>query len=511
MNPKKLLALPAVVVTIALLLAGCGGGGTEAPADAEQTLTIGTALENDTFDPAQLTGGVKDHYWQAVYDTPLLRNVDTGELEPNLATEWSYDESGTVLTLKLRDDVSFTDGTPLTAEAVAQNALILRDAEASSSFMMADLVDAVALDDHTVEYTLSQPNPAFLGYLATIGGAIGNPAKIGTPEIATEPAGSGPYIYDADASTPGTTYVFTRNEDYWNPDAYPYDTIVMNVYVETAARVNALKSGQIQGALFDPSVVDELEASDLHLDRMSIDWQGLFIVDRNGVKTPAIADVRVRQAIAYAIDGDSILASVLNGEGVPTTQVFNPGDIGYVDELDDRYPFDPDKARELLAEAGYADGFELEIPQFDFASAAQPVIVQQLGEVGIQVKIAPIAPQDYLATVKGPNYSAFFMNLTSGDPWRNASKLFPVGATWNSFSVQDDTLDQLMHDAALASANDPEGYADYMAQISEYAVDNVLMVPLFRPNMIYATDGSFTAKYNPYSTLPELKDIVPAE
>src|SRR5207302_2748976 len=148
------------------------------------------------FGPAQLSGGQKDNYWQAVYDTLLKLNYQTMQPEPNVATKWSYNDDKTVLTMTLRDDVKFSDGTPLTADAVAKNAIALRDGKGPNGYMAASLADATAPDPTTVVYKFSAPDPAFLGYLTTTAGAVANPKAIGTPQIATTPSGSGPYVLD---------------------------------------------------------------------------------------------------------------------------------------------------------------------------------------------------------------------------------------------------------------------------------------------------------------------------
>jgi len=501
MKRSRLILALATAAVLALSLIGCAGSQSGAPSNV---LRLATAVDNDTFDPAQLAGGAKDNYWQAVYDTVLKLNYQTREPEPNLATQWSYNSEFTELTVKLRDDVFFSDGSKVTADAIKANAIALRDSAGSSAIMMANLVDVKVVDPTTAIYQLTAPDPAFLGYLTTVGGAIGNPKHLGSTDIATFPAGSGPYVLDRDRTVAGSNYVFVRNDQYWNKDDFPYDEITITPIVELSARVNALKSNQIDGAVFDPDARAELDASGMNVGAQAVDWRGLMLVDREGKKTPAMADVRVRQAINYALDKDSFLKNIQLGEGRATTQIFIPDDFGYVKALDNRYPYDPNKARQLLREAGYGGGFDLVMPAFDFRSGVQPVMVQQLADVGIRVKIEQVVPDQYNSVMKSGQYSAFWIQLTSGDAWRNVMKNLPADATWNGFKTETPELAGLIRAAQFAYGKDEE-YKAAMAKISEYIVENAYFAPWYRVNSLFATNDTFSYTFTPWATTPELR------
>jgi peptide/nickel transport system substrate-binding protein len=507
----KYLRSPVALATAALLalsLVGCAAGTDAGSGSQAATLRLAAAVDNDTFDPAQLSGGAKDNYWQAVYDTVLKLDYKSAKPEPNLATKWSYNEDQTELTVTLRPGVVFSDGTPLTAEALKANAVALRDKGGSSSIMMSHLADVKVVDDVTAIYQLREPDPAFLGYLTTVGGAISNPKNIGTKEIATVPAGSGPYVLDATRTVAGTNYVFTRNPKYWNKASFPYDEVTITPIVEASARVNAVKSGQVDGGVFDPDARAELKASGLHVDSNPVDWRGLMLVDREGKKTPALSDVRVRQAINYALDKNAFLKNIEFGEGTATGQIFIPGDLGYVKELDNRYPYDPAKAKELLAKAGYAGGFDLIMPAFDFRSGVQPVMIQQLASVGIRVKTEQVVPDQYNAVMKSGKYSAFWIQLTSGDAWRNVEKNLPAKATWNAFKTETPELTKLIK-AAQHAYGDDQAYAAAMAKISEYIVENAYFAPWYRINSLFVTDNKFDYTLSPWATTPELRTYRP--
>ncbi|MFF2246182.1 ABC transporter substrate-binding protein [Arthrobacter sp. NPDC058130] len=493
---------------LAMSLVGCGAGSTDTQGTTATELKLAVAVDNDTFDPAQLSGGAKDNYWQAVYDTVLKLNYETLKPEPNLATEWSYNSDKTELTVKLRDDVKFSDGSKLTAEALKVNALALRDNSGSSSIMMTHLADVQVVDEKTAVYKLKEADPAFVGYLTTMGGAIGNPKNVGTKDIATKPAGSGPYILDDSRTVAASQYVFKRNPAYWNTKSFPYDEIDLLPINEASARVNAVKSHQVNGGVYDPAARQELESSGLKVGSQAVDWRGLMLVDREGKMTPALSDVRVRQAINYALDRKSFLDNIELGQGVTTSQIFIPGNVGYVPELDNRYPFDPAKAKELLKEAGYADGFDLVLPAFDFRSGVQPVMVQQLADVGIRVKTQQVVPDQYNSVMKSGKFSAFWMQLTSGDAWRNVEKTLPAKATWNSFHTQSPELTALI-DKARAAYGDDKAYKDAMGAVSTYIVEQAYFAPWYRINSLFVTDNTFDFTYTPWATTPELRTYRP--
>ena len=163
-----------------------------------------------------------------MYDTLLHADPD-GTVKPWLATEWSYNADNTVLTMKLRDDVTFTDGTKFDASAAAQNLLRFRDGTSPQKGYLATLADAKAVDATTLELTLSAPNPSLLSFLTQNPGLQQSPATFGAADEKTNPVGTGPYVLDTKSTVVGSTYVFTKNPDYWAPEQQHYAKIVMNV------------------------------------------------------------------------------------------------------------------------------------------------------------------------------------------------------------------------------------------------------------------------------------------
>ncbi len=320
-------SLTAVSAASLLLLAACGGGSSSGSGGAgDDTLTLAAITPPSSFAIGEMAqSGPEDTYYQAVYDKLLTQDAD-GQPAAALATEWSYDETNTTLSLTLRDDVTFTDGAAFDADAVKANLDVARAATGEAGTALGSISSVEVVDATRVDLVLSRPDPGLLQSLARSSGYMASPEALTSPDLATNPVGSGPYVYDADASTAGSDYTFTRNEDHWAADAYPYDTVEVQYLDDTTAVLNGLRSGQIDGSTAQTNDLQEgAESADLTVTTYTSGGiEGIYLWDRAGALAPALADVRVRQAINHAIDRQSIIDVVKNGLGQPTVQVFGP-------------------------------------------------------------------------------------------------------------------------------------------------------------------------------------------
>jgi peptide/nickel transport system substrate-binding protein len=201
----------AATLALSLAAAGCGGSsGGGGAGGGSKTLTLGVIVPATTFKAADMNFANESPYGQAVYDTLLMADPN-GKVGPSLATEWKYNADRTVLTMKLRGDVTFTDGTKFNADAAAQNLVRFRDGASPNKSFLANLKDAKAVDETTVELTLTQPDPGLLNYLTQNAGMMGSPKAFGAADEKTKPVGSGPYILDTGATVIGSSYTFTKN------------------------------------------------------------------------------------------------------------------------------------------------------------------------------------------------------------------------------------------------------------------------------------------------------------
>jgi peptide/nickel transport system substrate-binding protein len=490
----------------ALALTGCTAGGADDSGGG--TLTLGLITPASSFSAQGANWANQSPYMQAVYDGLLRADVD-GTILPSLATEWSYNEDGTVLTLTLRDDVEFIDGTPFNAEAAALNLERFRDGTSPNASFLANLADAEAIDDTHVELTLSAPDPALLTYLTQNAGLQESPAAFDSPDIETVPVGSGPYILNVDETVVGNTYVFDKNPDYWNPDEQYYDKLVMNYYADNTSLLNAIQGGQLNASTtIDNTVLDQITAAGYTLSPIENNWWGLIIGDRDGTLNPAIADVRVRQAINHAFDREAMLAAFADGHGTVTAQVFPTSSTSFDPALDERYEYDPEKAKELLAEAGYADGFDLVMPSAAALGASNFALVQQqLADVGIRVTYEDLQINDYITALVGGKYSVALMALQL-DPtdWQLSQFEIDKNSTFNGFHTDDPTVQGYI--STLQTGTPEEAEAAGKA-LNEYIVEQAWFAPWFRPELNFVSDANTELTVQVGNSYPYLWNIKP--
>lgn len=517
--------LAAVVAAGALILASCSGSqesgaatssaagtaagtaGATAAAEAK-TLTLGNAGDIPTWDPGEMKEGMVIHYAEAVYD-PLLRKTADSQIEGNLATDFTYNDDLTELTLTLQTGITFTDGQAFDATAVKAN-LEARKTGAGSASETAKSISAVeAVDPTTVKITLSEPSPGLLAALATYTGFMVSPASITAGTAGTEPVGTGPYTLDTAATQKGTSYQFNARADYWNRDAFPFGTIVIKVIEDFTAMFNALSTDQVQFMYATADMVDQAKAAGLTVDTVPGEWQGIILQDRAGTIAPALGDVRVRQAINYALDRETILATFYAGLGQVSTQTFNPSSDAWVDSLNQKYPYDPAKARELLAEAGYADGFTLPLSYSEgFQTPLIPILAQYLSEVGITlepISVASFSNGGLDTLVGAPSFVLSFS--TNIPPWTDVlNKLTPT-SLWNHFGYTDDTVANFLTEIPRASGDAQKKlYQDF----NTYIVDQAWFAPIATLENIYLSSPAIKVQMQQAQLVPSLRFFSPA-
>jgi peptide/nickel transport system substrate-binding protein len=495
-------------VALALGLTACGGDSGGGGGGSTGTLTLGSVFQPTTFAAAGAAWANESPYIQAVYDS-LLRETPDAQVEPWLATEWSYDDTKTVLTMKLRDDVTFTDGTKFDADVAAQNILRFREGTSPNKSYLVNVTDATAVDPQTLQITLSQPDPALLIYLAQNAGAMESPKAFGGADEKTTPVGSGPYVLDTDNTVVGSKYAFTKNPDYWAPDEQHYDNLVVNVYDNIQTQTNAIQGGQVNGLnLLDNSANDQVKSAGFSLFPHELDWAGLILFDRQGQMNPALGDVRVRQAIAHSVDRDAILKAANQGYGTVTGQVFGENNPAFDASLDDKYPFDPDKAKQLLADAGFADGLTIQMPQIPLgATTVYDLIKQYLGDVGITVDYVQTPLNNAIADILAPKFAASYFILQE-DPtaWQVGNFSMTTNATFNVFHTSDPQVDGFMKTIQTGSE---EEAATAAQELNKYVVDQAWFVPFYRNEGNFAADANTDVVQQSDNAYPYLQNITP--
>jgi peptide/nickel transport system substrate-binding protein len=507
---KKGLAAVAASAALALVLSACnsGGGPTDPTSpSAGKTLTLGLILPATTFLAADMAFANESPYGQAVYDSLLRANGD-GTLTPSLATKWEYNADRTVLTMELRSDVVFTDDTKFTADVAAQNLTRFKNGASPNKSYLADLKEAKATDDTHLTITLNQSNPAFLNYLSQNAGMQESPKAFTAADNKTKPVGSGPYILDTAATVVGSSYEFTKNPKYWDPSIQHYDKLVLKVLRDPTAMVNAIRGNQLNGAkLVNNDALDQIKGAGHSLITWENGWVGLILYDRAGKLNPALKDARVRQAINHAFDREALLQAINKGHGSVTTQVFGPDSEAYVPALDSRYSYDPAKAKSLLAEAGFPNGFTLEMPSASgFGSAIFALTSQQLADIGITTKLTDVGT-NYIPDMLAQKYPAAVMALQQDPSWQLINFELSPTSTWNPFKYQDPKVDQLID--AIHAAADEKAASTPLKELNTYIVEQGWFAPWYRNESNFALDPNTTAVPASENAFPYLWDFKP--
>jgi len=500
-RPRRLAALSAVALTAALTLTACSSSSDEpkTPANSSDTSTSSAApkAEKDlilaaqsgpnSLDPAQLVDGNQAYVWSAIFDTLLIKENGTGKLLPNAAESWEYNASGTELTLHLRSGMTFSSGDPVTAEAVVTTMKRNKDTPGIVQVKYSAVSDVTATDDSTVVVHFDHFDPQFLSNLAQSTGAIGDPATINEERTATDPIGSGPFTLDVSKTVPGNTYVLNKRADYWNADSIPFKTLTVRVLQDPTAAFNALQAGEVNASSVQAPLVPKLgdEFTIKKLDATGSAF--LCFIDRGGEKFPWLGDVRVRQAINYALDREGLLKGVFQGSGKVTEQVVSPWGAIYEEDLNNTYPYDPAKGKQLVEEAGYA-GTTVKMPSTYLTTTVEAPLTQAFADIGLKLEWVPVPPQQVQAAQLSGEYPITFQIIGfNSDPADTDANFGPTGYA-NPAGYTDDTIDGFL--TTIGSTPDFEKALPAYRGLNEYAVDQALVAPILYIGQTWATrDG----------------------
>ncbi|MFF2632537.1 ABC transporter substrate-binding protein [Microbacterium sp. NPDC058021] len=392
---NRLLAASAAVSAGALLLAGCASGAAPAAsgdADASAEIVVGSQNEPTNLD--QIFGGssgVTEVFTGNVYEG-LFRITDDAEVEPLLAAETEVSDDGLVYTFTLAD-ASFHSGDPLTAEDVKYSLeRFVGDESIAARKNQLKVIQSVdVVDDKTVAVTLAQPSISFtynLGYVWIVNDEAG--------ELTTTADGTGPYAL-ADYRK-GDSITLEVNEDYWG-DAPANGGVVYQYYADPTALNNALLTGAVDlvTSQSNPDSLAEFEAAGFQIiEGTSTTKELLAFNDR----LAPFDDVAVRKALYSAIDREKLLDAIWDGRGELIGSMVPPSEPWYLD-LADNNPYDPALAEQLLAEAGYADGFTFTIdtPDSGVHSTVAEFLKSELAKVGVTVDINIITDDEWYQKV----------------------------------------------------------------------------------------------------------------
>ncbi len=469
-----------MLLSLAILLiavSAFAGGSDEA--EPQRTLTISMPGEADTLDP-HVTGARRAYtIMMNIFETLVYKDGDT--FQPGLATDWSWNDEGTVYTFTLRDDVSFHDGTPFNAEAVVYNLDRIADPALQSRFATSALGpygSSRAVDEFTVEITYSAPISASLlldafsqAYLGMISPAAGE--QFGYEDFGRNPVGTGPFIFEEWTAQNRVTLL--RNEDYnWASPVYEsegpawLESITFFTIPEDSTRAATLETGETDVALELGEEAIALLETDAEFQLQRGDVPGSPVIFWMNVENPILSDINVRRAILHAFDQETLANTIFQGRVTPTFGPLSPATLGYNPAVEELYPYDLNRAAALLEESGWVlnaetgirekDGVPLAFDINDITERRRIEFFQaQMREIGIDVEANAISSDNLFAITR-------------------EADTYAMASTWWAYS-DPDVLRVLYHSSnigtgfAISRYNDPELDARLMAALSEIDPD----------------------------------------
>lgn len=479
---KKLLALFLALVMVGAVLPGCGDGSKDPGGQGNNgktgepvkggEITIGIAQDlDDSLDPHQTVAAGTREVLFNIFEGLVKPNSD-GEMIPAVAEKYTLSEDGTTYTFTLREGVKFHNGQAVTAEDVVYSinrcAAVPEGQEKPLVAAFSAVKSVKALDEKTVAVTIAQRDLEFISYMT----AAIIPADYENQD--TAPVGTGPFKFVS--RTPQQDFVMERFEDYWGAPAW-LDKVTYKICENADALVMNLNGGSIDLCAHLTSA----QASQLNQNFQVLEGtmnlvQAIYL---NNQAKP-FDNQLVRQALCYAIDRQGIMDMVADGHGTAVGSSIYPAFTKYfVPELVDKYPHDVAKAKELLAQAGYPDGFDMTIsvpnnyqPHMDTAE----VVAEQLREAGINVTIQPVEWSTWLDTIyNGRQFQATVVGVDAANMTARAMlERFTSDYGKNFINYNNPAYDALFQEAI--NAQDEATQTDLYKQMETMLADTAANV-----------------------------------
>lgn len=317
-----------------------------------------------------------------------------------------------------------------------------------------------------VQITCAKPNPDIPVVLSDqiTGGDIVAPASLANPaSIATDPIGAGPYVLDTAATIAGSTYTYTANPKYFDQSAIHWNQIVVKYYANSTTALAALRSGQLQYAfLGDPSAMQTAKDEGLNVQGNPAVFLGVGLFDRAASAGNPIGNLQVRQALEYAVDRQAIVTALFGQFGSATEQVAVPSQTSaWSPDSNTYYSYDPAKAKQLLAQAGYPNGFTISVEDQPIDAEVTQAVAADWAKIGVKANITEDATTPaWISNVTARKYSVTGYGYGGLPMFMEAPNWFlPVANPFNPFASSDPTMTSLLGQASAESGT---------AQISDF-------------------------------------------
>lgn len=477
--------LTALLAAVALVTTACASGGGGEQGDDGDVLRYGSSWKPTSLDPRQ-SASFDPIFLLTSYDALIHREAD-GSLAPGLATEWQLSEDALQLDLVLREDVTFQDGAVFNADAVVAN---IEDSsqDGKTTAGALSIVDSVeVIDDTHVSLLLSSPGASLINALSGEAGMMISPDALGNDDLGTAPVGAGPFTLVSNTQA-GLTY--EKWDDYWDADSIALDGLDIKYLLDDPARTNALTSGQVDMAVLYGTQVAEVEAASKSVETGNAAYMFAFWLNSGA---EPFDDPDVRRAMVHALDRSAINDAVFAGTCEPIVQPYSSGLWSHVDGLEesDAGQYDPELAKQLLADAGYADGFDFTLlaGSSKIFGQAEEVMQAQLAEIGVNMSIDVREPTEVVTARRKGDFQASFAAIQPGRPDESQflTDYFVPGGRNNPGGFSEPAIDEPL--AQLRLQGDQEARTEPMHEIVTTLLDaGAPLQPLCSQEVIFAFD-----------------------
>ncbi|MCU1475537.1 MAG: transporter substrate-binding protein [Subtercola sp.] len=474
------------MLVVGSVLAACSGSSSDSSSGGSDTLTVSIASDVVSLDP-QLQGDLTSmSVADNIFDTLTVRGSDNS-LQPGLATKWAQINPLT-WQFTIRDGVTFTNGEPLDANAVAFSINRLLDPATKSPIVeLVNVKDAVVVDDHTVNFEMKAPDPVIPAKVSLFGGVVLPPKLFqqeGAAAFAADPVGSGPYEFVSRKQA--DEIVLKANPDYWGTKP-AVQNLVFKVMPDPASALAALQSGEVD--IVTGITKDAANQLGTNPDTTVESTPGIrtYSINLDTITSGPLANADVRNALNYAVDVPTIISTVMAGAAEQTPTLI-PSSVYGFDSSVKPFSFDPAKAKQLLASAGYPNGFSTTLTASNADSALAQALAGQLSQVGVNAQVnvvdAQTAKSDIIALNKRLDGG---MYLVANSGWTLDSVSFLqsiVKSDRRSSRWNNPQADQLV--VAGETDTDDTARVQAFSQLQSLLKDQAPFVYLFDINNTYA-------------------------
>lgn len=490
------------IVFVAVLVALVACAAPTQPASPEPsaggpkyggTLRLAYIMDVSTLDPIKSTSLI-DRALPLLYNDGLVkwvgRNDEEPKLAPCLATSWDISPDGLTYTFKLREGVRWqnippVNGREFTSADVKYGIERMMDPESKSpmALYLYSIKSIETPDKYTLILKTGSPDPGLLGSLASGMGTVAHEVIEQDGDASKTIIGVGPFIFEK--YTPHVGFTFRKNPDYWDKGKPYVDRVELTYMPDAASRVAAFRAGQIDRLVEGKTNLELIKSTVKDAQFIpGVQLTGSAFIPSLKYPDKPWANKKVRQALQYAIDYDGLINAVLNGQG-SRTDYLSPSFVDYgarpVSELPQ---YDKEKAKAMLAEAGYPDGFKATFIQhtsrLDAWGGAVEPLTAMFKEVGVDCDIRPMQQTEFVSTHRSGDYEFSTMVVICAQPEldSNLTYMYMTGAPYNRARYSNPKVDELLQQQRVAFTNIPERQR-ITRQIMEILHEDVPIIPLY--------------------------------